>query len=383
MPNPGDYSDKSEFMSDCMRITKQEGKSRDQGVAQCLNMWRQEHGEKKALMVLKVASTYLTRESGLSSYLREPSEIFKEIKGKTIIVFDTETTGLNHNRNQVTEIAAVALKGPEFEEVGQYHKKIKLTDKTLKQIEDEKEKAKDPKFFGVEKVLNYNKYHKNPLTEEDEMDVLEGFKDFCGKFGKPILLGQNAKFDMAFIGGRVGNIPRERVYDTKLFAQYFFLPAVKALSSKGIFKEEVRKRLLTKEYKTKKKQDPPKVQRGEPGWRKKFREIPSGVKKELSTSLEYLMKGFGKNERGAHSSLTDVRSTAKVFQKMIGFFEEYGDFTENSEYKREHEKGVVQERNLQNKSRKREMKENRTFRRHKKSLEKMAHTVACLWASSF
>ena len=47
MPNPAKYKEKSKFMDDCMHQTvKEEGKSRDQGVAQCLSMWRKEKGDK-------------------------------------------------------------------------------------------------------------------------------------------------------------------------------------------------------------------------------------------------------------------------------------------------------------------------------------------------
>jgi hypothetical protein len=48
MPDPGKYKNKAHYMEDCMHQTvKQEGKSRNHGVAQCLSMWRQEKGGKK------------------------------------------------------------------------------------------------------------------------------------------------------------------------------------------------------------------------------------------------------------------------------------------------------------------------------------------------
>ena len=40
MPNPRKYSNEKDFMSDCMRVTKKEGKPHEQCVAQCLNMWK-------------------------------------------------------------------------------------------------------------------------------------------------------------------------------------------------------------------------------------------------------------------------------------------------------------------------------------------------------
>ena len=283
----------------------------------------------------------MNRISGLAPYQRSPSEVFDELKNKAIIFFDTETTGLNHVKDQVTEIAAIAVKGPNFEEIEQYHKKIKLTDKTLKRLEDESEKAKDPKFWGVSRVLKMNKYHQNPLQEENETEVLEGFKDFCKKYGKPILIGQNAKFDLSFIGSRIGEIPKERVYDTKLFAQYYLLPAVKILSGQDVAKEQVRERLLTKEYPSKK--DKPVIDKSDPDWKKKLKKMVPEKKQEMSTSLEYLMKGFGHKEKGAHSSLVDVRSTITAFKRIMKFFEEYKDVPGEDIYKQEQGKAFKKE----------------------------------------
>ena len=48
MPNPAQYKDKTKFMHDCMHQTVDvEKKDKDQGIAQCLNMWRDKHPSKK------------------------------------------------------------------------------------------------------------------------------------------------------------------------------------------------------------------------------------------------------------------------------------------------------------------------------------------------
>lgn len=58
MPNPKLYKDPKNFMQECMHTTvKDEGKSREQGVAQCLNMWRSRHKKKKKAN--SVASSWL------------------------------------------------------------------------------------------------------------------------------------------------------------------------------------------------------------------------------------------------------------------------------------------------------------------------------------
>jgi hypothetical protein len=56
MPNPKKYKDKKKWMEDCMHQTvKEEGKPREQGVAICLNRWRDKNKKKK------MASTVATR----------------------------------------------------------------------------------------------------------------------------------------------------------------------------------------------------------------------------------------------------------------------------------------------------------------------------------
>lgn len=50
MPDPGRYRGegaKKRFMEECMRRTKQEGKTPEQSAAMCLNMFRREKGGDK------------------------------------------------------------------------------------------------------------------------------------------------------------------------------------------------------------------------------------------------------------------------------------------------------------------------------------------------
>lgn len=51
MPNPKKYKNQKNFMRDCMHITVDvENKDKDQGIAQCLNMWR--NRKKKARNII-------------------------------------------------------------------------------------------------------------------------------------------------------------------------------------------------------------------------------------------------------------------------------------------------------------------------------------------
>jgi len=51
MPNPAQYKNTEEsykkYMRDCMHTLHKEKKDRDQAVAQCLTMWRKEHGHRQ------------------------------------------------------------------------------------------------------------------------------------------------------------------------------------------------------------------------------------------------------------------------------------------------------------------------------------------------
>ena len=48
MPDPIRYKNKEKFMKSCLHKTiHKEHKDKEVGLAQCLNMWRDEHGGKK------------------------------------------------------------------------------------------------------------------------------------------------------------------------------------------------------------------------------------------------------------------------------------------------------------------------------------------------
>jgi len=47
MPDPSKYKDKQEFMGDCIRMNMDEGKSHNQSVAICINMWVNKDKKKK------------------------------------------------------------------------------------------------------------------------------------------------------------------------------------------------------------------------------------------------------------------------------------------------------------------------------------------------
>jgi DNA polymerase III alpha subunit (gram-positive type) len=43
-----------------------------------------------------------------------------------IVFFDLETSGTNHKRNQIIQIAAIAVQGPHFEQIGEFERKLQF-----------------------------------------------------------------------------------------------------------------------------------------------------------------------------------------------------------------------------------------------------------------
>ena len=59
MPSPKQFKDQKKFMEKCMHQTlHKEQKSPDQGVAQCLNQWRDRNKAKKRKMAANVLNNF-------------------------------------------------------------------------------------------------------------------------------------------------------------------------------------------------------------------------------------------------------------------------------------------------------------------------------------
>ena len=255
-------------------------------------------------------------EASLAKYLDTPLDIFNKLKNETLLFFDTETTGLNPHENQLTEIAAQVVQGPEFKVIGEFDRKIALNEDTKLKIEKEKSLPIDPKKKTIEQVLEMNRYNDNSMRADNEQTVLSDFKDFCERHNA-IIVGQNAKFDMGFVNTRGKmKIANKGVYDTMLFARYFLIPAIKALSEKDIPKELIREQYLVND------------------------------KGEIKSTLENLLKAFSQRISGWHRALDDVKSTIKAFQNIMAYFNEYTDVHREDTFKKEIGKAMSRQREL-------------------------------------
>jgi len=260
---------------------------------------------------------FALRNAGLPKYLDSPAEVFNKLKNSTLIFFDTETTGLDPRNNQLTEIAAQALQGPDFRVVDTFDRKIDLTDETKKKIEEESQLPEDPKRWTVQKALDYNRYSDNKLEAENEQKVLKDFSDFCDKHNAYIL-GHNAKFDMHFVNSRGNmNVKNQGVYDTMLFSRYFLIPAIKTLVEQGVEEEAARKERIY---------DP--------------------KKEKMRSRLGDLLKAFSQDISGWHRAIDDVKSTVKGFIEIMNYFQKYTDVHKEEMFKQEKGRAMREQKEI-------------------------------------
>jgi DNA polymerase III epsilon subunit-like protein len=163
---------------------------------------------------------------------------FEGFGNNTWIFFDTETTGFGPHEKQLTEIAAIAINPKnwesDYEVLGTFNEKIKLSDQTIDDIQREKEEdeagTSERKGLSIPGVLSLTRYGEQGRDYLDESEVLDGFFRFIDSFPSPVLVAQNAAFDMEFISVRSGGqMKRYPVIDTMKIMQLFLIPLLRTL----------------------------------------------------------------------------------------------------------------------------------------------------------
>jgi DNA polymerase III epsilon subunit-like protein len=218
----------------------------------------------------------------------------KKKSDKYWILLDTETTGLPGNYEvQLTQIACIVIKYDfnknKYTEIDSYNKKIKLTDKTLSIMRD---------IDIIKKVLSFNRYGESGIKFHDEEETLQDFFEFLKPYNDPVLVIQNAEFDMRFLNTRNPIVRFDNeVIDTKQVAQLFYLPCLQKLAeSETEFKEIVMK-----------------IGRSS---------RDNGL---ISSSLSKIGPALNINMSGYHDALVDCRLMIQMFSKMIEFLKENQD----------------------------------------------------------
>jgi DNA polymerase III alpha subunit (gram-positive type) len=218
-------------------------------------------------------------------------EWLKDKSNRYWVLLDTETTGLpNKSYNvQLTQISGIVVKWDvvknEYVEVDEFNKKIKLSDET-------KSKINEPN--RIKWVLSFNRYGEKMRKYELEEEVLKDFKDFIDEYDNPILVAQNAEFDMKMLNTRSNLKFENEVICTKQLLQLFYLPTLQKLAESDL----------------------------------KYKNTIDGIGISdrdnglISSSMGKIGPIMNINMEGYHDALTDCRLMAQMLQKTIDFLKE-------------------------------------------------------------
>ena len=201
-----------------------------------LENWRQ--------YVLKEA--YILDEDFFEASIQQLFEKLKDFGDNTWIFFDTETTGFKPESAQLTEIGAISANPDNWQfteveaEQGMFYDKIKLNPETLAGFEASDDP--DVKYpleltrYGMPSDEYREKYPKGMPNEED---ILKQFVSYLESQPNPVLVAQNAEFDVNFIQKRADlyNIPVDMraypIFDTMMLIKLWHNSLIKTLADSG------------------------------------------------------------------------------------------------------------------------------------------------------
>ena len=188
------------------------------------------------MILLREYVRELLKENRLSGHnIEGVLDLLDGYSDNTWIFFDTETTGFRPNSAQITEIGAVAVDpnawASDASVLGEFNEKISLNQETLDKIQ--KQKAQDPdtsrrRNMPVTDILSMTRYGESDGTYGDEQDILDQFFEFVASFPNPLLVAQNAAFDLRFVHVRSEEtMPQYPVLDTQQLMEYYLVPLLK------------------------------------------------------------------------------------------------------------------------------------------------------------
>lgn len=212
------------------------------------------------------------------------------------VLLDTETTGLQQDpyEVQLTQVSCLIVKynfqSNTFDEIEHFDKKLKLTPETLRLMKDPKSRIK--------KVLSFNHYGKSGLEYHDEEETLKEFFEFLSKYENPMLVIQNAEFDMSFINTRNPIVKFDNeVLDTKQVLQLFYLPCLQKLSETEPEFADLIKKIGTSDR-------------------------DNGL---ISSSMSKVGPALKINMTNYHDALTDTRIMGQMLVNMVAFLRLHRD----------------------------------------------------------
>lgn len=196
-----------------------------------------------------------TRTNKLIFFRQTAQSILDKVKGKTVIAFDTETTGLSVHLPwvQITEIASIAYDVDSGKELGRYHVKVKLGKEALAEIERQKRNTKidpetgkvidrgaleGPKGLSILDLLKMSEYEDANTNYVELQEMFEGWVNFVNSHPNVILVAQNAGFDLGQVMAPLSKLKLKKpkfveVLDTITLARTWVYPILKAAAACG------------------------------------------------------------------------------------------------------------------------------------------------------
>ena len=225
----------------------------------------------------------------------------------TWIFFDTETTGMHPDSAQLTEIGAIAVDPKNWEStsqvLGDFNEKIKLTDETEKLLNDPEseerkawekgnQQARNP-LKEPQDVLSMTRYGESGGEFGDEQAVLDKYFEFVESFPNPLLIAQNASFDLKFLSVRSkGKMKKHPVLDTQQLMEMYLVPLLKT-QTKAEEGDPASQDLLDKLY----------VNKGNWGYH--------------SVSMGVVSKAYDINIDDWHNALADVKMMMEMYKNVV------------------------------------------------------------------
>jgi len=193
--------------------------------------------------------TYFKKNKMDSMKTFEYLKLVRDLKNKTFIWLDIETTGLDPFERQVTEIFARKTKVKissdghiELKDLDSFHHKAKLSKHTLNLKEKLDQDPESVSGWTIDKILRMQNYGKTPSDDFKylyEADLLNSFKHFVSDSEDNVIVIQNAEFDYNFLNLRSASTGVEPIFnkgfvlDTKHALKMFWIPLMISLEKKG------------------------------------------------------------------------------------------------------------------------------------------------------
>lgn len=264
------------------------------------------HGFKKFIDMVEVSM-----EGEFSDYFDDQNVLEQH----TLIIFDTETTGLDTRipHVQLLSVSAAAFDLDKQEMVEVFNQFADLNPETLaKQQSDDKYKiAGAAKYSYIDEFLKQSAWHDSE-KHGSEIQVVENFLRFINKFQNPLLVGYNVGFDMKMINSTLkkhGRKPiRLPVIDVMKMVHVFVDPTLDELAKIGHIPDSA----------------DAKTKAGETA-----RQMLASVTNKYgnrSYTLSNIAGLFNVLSAGAHVSINDIEMTGKVLAASIKFIKDHKKF---------------------------------------------------------